>query len=207
MTSFVIRSVAVCFSMVIGFGTGVVTAAETPQKLNLGNLPVANASLVKMRAVTRGPKFHWFGYYDKDQIDATGRYLLAMEVDFEHRSPRPDDVIKIGMVDLADGNRWIELAESRAWSWQQGCMLQWRPGSETEILFNDRQGNRFVCRVFNVKTGKVRTLPMAIEHVTADGKWAVCSDYRRIQYIRAGYGYAGLPDPNRDVLAPDDVGA
>ncbi|NLE37866.1 MAG: hypothetical protein GX621_07565, partial [Pirellulaceae bacterium] len=137
----------------------------------------------------------------------TLRYLLAMQVDFEHRSPTADDTVKIGMVDLEDGDRWIELAESRAWNWQQGCMLQWRPGSDTEILFNDRQGDRFVCRVFDVKSGKNRTLPMPIEHVTADGKRAVCSDYRRIQYIRPGYGYAGLPDPNRHVLAPDDVGA
>jgi len=27
-----------------------------------------------VRAITRGPKFHWFGYYDKLQIDPTGRY-------------------------------------------------------------------------------------------------------------------------------------
>ncbi len=208
MNSFVIRSAAVCLSMMIGLVASASTGAEAPPKPDLRNLPVADASLVKMRAVTRGPKFHWFGYYDKDQIDVTGRYLLAMEVDFEHRSPRPEDVVKIGMVDLADDDRWIELTESRAWSWQQGCMLQWRPGSETEILFNDREGDRFVCRIFDVKTRKlIRTLPMAIEHVTADGRWAVCSDYRRIQYIRPGYGYAGLPDPNRDVSAPDDVGA
>jgi len=31
------------------------------------------------QALTRGPKFHWFGYYD---------------------------VIKIGMIDLADGDKW-----------------------------------------------------------------------------------------------------
>ena len=63
-----------------------------------------------------------------------------MEVDFEHRSPTAEDVIKIGMVDLHDDNKWIELGESRAWGWQQGCMLQWRPGSNSEILWNDRDG-------------------------------------------------------------------
>ena len=102
--------------------------------------------LPPVRAVTRGPKFHWFGYYDKLQFDPTGRYLLAMEVDFEHRSPRGNDVIKIGMVDLEDNDRWIELGESRAWGWQQGCMLQWRPGPKTEVLWNDREWRRCVCR-------------------------------------------------------------
>jgi hypothetical protein len=65
--------------------------------------------LPPVRAITRGPKFHWFSYYDKLQFDPTGRYALAMEVDFEHRTPRADDVIRVGMVDLADGDRWIEL--------------------------------------------------------------------------------------------------
>jgi hypothetical protein len=29
-----------------------------------------------------------------------------MEVEFEHRPPQPDDVMKIGLVDLADRDRW-----------------------------------------------------------------------------------------------------
>jgi len=49
-----------------------------------------------VRAITGGPKFHWFSYYDKLQFDPSCRYVLGMEVDFEHRSPRPDGVIKIG---------------------------------------------------------------------------------------------------------------
>src|SRR4030065_175755 len=61
-----------------------------------------------IRAITQGPKFHWFAYYDKLQFDPTGRYCLGMEVGFEHRSPRPDDAIKVGMVDLQDNDRWIE---------------------------------------------------------------------------------------------------
>ena len=32
------------------------------------------------------------------------------------------------------------------------------------------------------------------------------ADFRRIQDMRPGYGYAGIPDPNREVLAPDDAG-
>ncbi len=192
---------AICFLLLI---TG--PAQSAPPAPDLLNQPLVNPSLVEMRAVTRGPKFHWFGYYNKHQFDPTERYLLAAEVDFENRSPKADDVIKIGMVDLADGDKWIELGESRAWSWQQGCMLQWRPGSASEIVFNDREGDHFVCRILDVKTRKIRTLPMAVEHLSADGKRAVCADFRRIQYIRAGYGYAGLPDPNRNVLAPADTG-
>lgn len=28
-------------------------------------------------AITRGPGYHWFGYYDKWQVDPTGRYALG----------------------------------------------------------------------------------------------------------------------------------
>jgi hypothetical protein len=132
--------------------------------------------------------------------------VLGMEVDFEHRSPKPDDVIRVGMVDLEDGDRWIELGQTRAWCWQQGCMLQWRPGSKTEVLWNDRQGDRFVCHIVDVETGKKRTVGHPIYTVSPDGRWGVAPDFRRVNDMRPGYGYTGLPDPNTDVLAPGDSG-
>ena len=155
-----------------------------------------------VECVTSGPKFHWFGYYDKFQFDPSGRYLLSMEVDFEHRTPTKDDVIKIGMVDLQDKNNWIELGESRAWGWQQGCMLQWRPCSDTEIVWNDRDGDHFVCRVLDVKTRKLRTCPHPAYHLSPDGKYALGTDFARIQDQRPGYGYKGCVDPFKDELAP-----
>jgi len=166
----------------------------------------AAEKLPPIRTITQGPKFHWFGYYDKLEFDRTGRYVLGMEVDFEHRSPRPDDVIRVGMVDLQDGDKWIELGQSRAWCWQQGCMLQWRPGSDSEVLWNDRHGDRFVCHVLDVKTRARRTLPHPIYTVSPDGRWAVSPDFRRVNDMRPGYGYAGSGDPHTDALAPKDSG-
>ena len=161
---------------------------------------------ISVRAITRGPKYHWFGYYDKLQFDPTGRYVLGMEVDFEHRSPTADDVIGIGMVDLADGDRWIELGQSRSWCWQQGCMLQWRPGSESEILWNDREADRFVCHIRDTRTGSKRTLPTPVYTISPNGRTAVTPDFRRVNDMRPGYGYPGLPDPRVDELAPEDSG-
>ncbi len=175
-----------------------------------GALPVVACAdgemLPPVRAITHGPKFHWFGYYDKLEFDPTGRYVLGMEVGFENRSPNPEDVIKVGMVDLKDRDRWIELGESRAWNWQQGCMLQWLPGSKTEIIWNDRQNDRFVCHILDVKTRKKRLLPAPISAISPNAQWAVAPDFRRLGDTRPGYGYAGVPDPNKDVPAPPDAG-
>jgi hypothetical protein len=157
-----------------------------------------------VRQLTHGPAFHWFGYYDKFQTSPDGRYVLGMQVDFENRSPRPDDVVEVGMVDLQRDDRWIRLGTSRAWNWQQGCMLQWRPGSDSEVLWNDREAGHFVTRIYDVETQTTRSLSAPIYHVAPDGKLALGLDFARIQDMRAGYGYAGVPDPDSDVDAPRD---
>lgn len=163
--------------------------------------------LPPVRTITHGPKHHWFAYYDKLQFDPTGRYVLGNEVTFEHRSPRPDDGIAVGMVDLQDGDRWKELGLSFAWNWQQGCMLQWVPGSRTQVLWNDRGDNGDFCsHILDVTTGDRRTIPSAIYALSPDGKSAIAPDFRRLNDTRPGYGYCGIPDPYRDALAPEQTG-
>lgn len=158
------------------------------------------------RYITSGPRHHWFGYYDKLQFDPTGRYVLGMQVPFEHRSPTADDIIEIGMVDLEDNDRWIYLGQSSAWNWQQGCMLQWLPGTESTVIWNDREDDQFVSRIVDVKTMRGRTIPWPIYSVSPDGQTAVTADFRRITDVRPGYGYNGRPDPNSDLSAPEDSG-
>lgn len=159
-----------------------------------------------VRPITKGPAFHWFGYYDKLQFDPSCRYVLGMEVKFEHRSPEAEDEIRIGMVDLADNDRWIDLGSSRSWGWQQGCMLQWIPGSKEEIIWNDREKNHFVSRVLNIRTGKMRTLPEAVYALSPDGTWAIGTSFSRIQNLRPGYGYPGINEPHETLKAPSEIG-
>ena len=72
---------------------------------------------------------------------------------------------------------------SRAWNWQQGCMLQWLPGSKTEVIWNDRQDGRFVSHVFDVKSRKKRTLPGPIYAISPDSRWAVSPDFARLNEV------------------------
>ena len=160
----------------------------------------------KVQKLTTGPGYHWFGYYDKLQMDPSGRYVLGMKVGFEGRSPTVKDTLEIGMVDLQDSNKWIKLGSSNAWGWQQGCMLQWRPGSNEEVLWNDREGDSFVCRVYNIRTKEMLTLPKAIYTLSPDGSFALGTEFNRIQDMRPGYGYAGVKDPYGDVKAPKEIG-
>lgn len=163
------------------------------------------------RAATPRSAHHYFGYYDKFPWDATGRYLLAMEPGFIDRQPTGDDVLGIGMVDLADGGRWIPLAETRAWNWQQGCMLHWLPNAPDRlIIHNDRAGEgpekRFVSVIRDVFTGETRMLPRPIYALRPDGGQAVSVNFARIARTRPGYGYEGVPDPGKGNPHPDDDG-
>lgn len=159
-----------------------------------------------IRQITSGPGLHWFGYYDKLQFDPTSRYALGMRVDFDRRTPKPNDQIEIGLIDLEDNDQWQKLGTSTAWCWQQGCMLQWIPGSSTEVIWNDRDNDRYVSRIYDMKTKKIRTLPKPIYSLSPDGAWAIGTDFSRIDMLRPGYGYVGVPDPYADVKAPEKSG-
>jgi hypothetical protein len=161
---------------------------------------------VAAKKITTLPGYHWFAYYDKIECDPGNRYVLSMKTPFEGRSPVPGDVIEIGMVDLHRNCEWIHLGESQAWGWQQGCQLQFIPGSKDEIVWNDKEGDRFVCRIMNITTREKRTIPWPIYALSPDGKWAVTVDYRRVNDTRPGYGYAGIPDPYAHESAPDSSG-
>ncbi len=167
---------------------------------------LAKGAPVPIRAITKGPRYHWFGYYDKLQFDPTSRCALGCEGTFQHRLNEAKDTLRIGMVDTEGGDRWTDLGETRAWSWHQTCMLQWLPKSDHEIIWNDREGDQFVSHILDVKSNKRRTLPSAIYAVSPDGTWGVVGDFRRTRYMRPETGYAGLEDPNRNVLAPENSG-
>ena len=163
-------------------------------------------SSFRLRAVTSGPKHHFFGYYDKSPWDSTGRYMLGMEVRFVDRPPTPEDEVVIGLIDLEEGARWNPVAETRAWCWQQGCMLQWMPSAPEEIIYNDREGGRFVSRVLDVRTGRSRTLPLPIYALSPDGSYALTLNFSRVARTRPGYGYVGVPDPHEGEPAPEGDG-
>lgn len=164
------------------------------------------SSFPAVRALTHGTSHHWFGYYEKCPWDASGRRVLAMRSAFRDRPPVEKDVAVIGLSDVETG-AWTPVAETRAWNWQQGSMLQWLgDGSSGDIIYNDREGDRLVSRIVNVDTLVGRTLDRPIYAVNRAGTKAVSLNFARLQHQRPGYGYAGVEDPWRHVAEPEDDG-
>ena len=142
---------------------------------------------------TTSEEHFFFGYYDKSPLDAANRRLLAQRASFIERMVEADDVLEIGFFDWQAGNTFTKLADTRAWNWQQGCMLQWLgPDRGERIIFNDRQDGRFVSVVQDVSSGKQTVLPMAVYTVNRDGTQAVCIDNERHYWFRPGYNYEGV---------------
>ena len=156
---------------------------------------------------THGPGHHFFGYYDKSPLDRSEQRLLTHRADFDwKRMPRAEDRIAIGIWTMADG-AYRELTTTAAYNWQQGSMLQWLgPDHESRILFNDREGDRFVSRIFDLEGREVRTLPLPVYSVSSDGRTAICVNYERIYFPRPGYNYQGVVKPFWDQPMPPGDG-
>lgn len=159
------------------------------------------------RAVSTGPDAHFFGYYDKCPWDASGRYLLGMEIGYCDRQPDPYDKLTVGMIDLENGNRFIPLDRTAAWSWQQGTMLQWlgsAPGRE--VIYNGVEDGQYIATIRDIQSGSTRTLPSPIYAVDAAGTRALTLDFDRLDRLRPGYGYNAMPEAHPDDAAPEDSG-
>ena len=86
----------------MGIALAIMSAAQDPVDTVMPEK--TSETSVPMRAITQGPKGHWFSYYDKQQFDTTGRYALGMELDIQRQKPSPDDAIRLGMIDLDDND-------------------------------------------------------------------------------------------------------
>lgn len=146
-----------------------------------------------------------FWFFGIEQFDPSNRYALAMTVPFHNRDVKASDQAEIGYFDLQDDNKWTKIDTTTAWNWQQGCRLQWRPNS-TEIAWNDRaeDNSHFITRLYDFSTGKTRTLPLPIYHISPDGKTATSQDFQRL--VWGGCDYVGIPDPYHDQNTPAGTG-
>ncbi len=136
---------------------------------------------IEPEPLTGGPAHHFFGYYEKSPWDASGRYILANEADFNDRMPKPADELRVGVIDTAGGHRFEPIGSTRAWCWQQGCMLQWLPPDYGPwVVYNRRSDERFVAMRQHIVTGERRGLAMPIYQLDPRGRYALSLNFARL---------------------------
>lgn len=159
-------------------------------------------------AVTSGPHDHFFAsYFAINSWSKDNRYVSVLETDINGRLVREDEAATLGLVDLQDGNKFIPIAKTYCWNFQEAAMAHWLPWAEDTLLYNDRRDGKFVTVILNWKTGEERIIPYPVSAVSEDGKWAVSINYARLRLARPDYGYAGDgQDAKGDVSWPEDEG-
>ena len=157
-------------------------------------LHFGNASQ-RVRPLTYGPKHHFFGYYEKSPWNASQTLLLAHEASFNDRAPTADDSVTIGIIDTQDHNQFRALAETSAWNWQQGAMLQWHPANlEKYFIHNDLRNGAHVGIVRDISGNEMMVYQRPIYAVLPDGRTGYSVNFARLAVHRPGYGYAGSYD-------------
>ncbi|CAG7647125.1 hypothetical protein PAESOLCIP111_05317 [Paenibacillus solanacearum] len=150
--------------------------------------------LTTLERVTPDDAHYFFGYYDTPGWSQSGRFHLCHKVDFVDRLPRAGDTAVLGLIDVAD-RTFHPIAETTAWNFQQGSMLQWHPKlAEDVVIYNVRDGEDYRACVHQIRTGAVRQLERPVANVDPAGLYAVSVNFDRLFDFRPGYGYAGTKD-------------
>lgn len=161
----------------------------------------------RAKPVTFGPKHHFFGYYEKSPWNASQSLLLAHEASFNDRAPNAEDRLTVGIIHTQDRNRFQPLAETVAWNWQQGAMLQWHPADpENCFIHNDRRGDKHVGIVRDITGKEIALYNRPIYAALPNGKTAFSVNFARLAVHRPGYGYAGSSDPLQNNPHPSQDG-
>jgi len=149
----------------------------------------------------------FFGYYDKSPWSPCGKYYLV-----HLHSAERSDIVQLGYYDLEEGCLGI-FAESRAWNFQQGSMLQWLPADGQKVIFNDVVRGALVARMVDPLSGTdLGFFEVPVQAMSPDGKTALSLNYKRLYNLRPEYGYAPdvtnfspEMDPARDGIWRVDV--
>ena len=135
------------------------------------------------RRITPRDAHCFYGYFDKCPWNGRGEHPVH-KVPFAGRQPRFGEKAELG---FARDGRFEKFAETSAWCWQLGSMLQFF--DDDTLIWNDAEDDRLIARLSN---GKVFSRP--IYTMTVDRRYAL------------SLNFPGLPDPSADFAHPEDDG-
>ena len=148
---------------------------------------------------------YFFGFHDKCPWSQNNAMLLANQCDIPPRMPRSDDSVTVGYFTGEDFRDFTPIAQTNAWNWQQGCMLQWIGGTNS-FIFNDFDGASHVARVYDSAGKLTRTLPVPIAALSPSGDYALSYSFERCHVYARGYGYVNGEDPEQGSERPGSHG-
>lgn len=155
----------------------------------------------------------FFGYHDKTPFSLDNTKVLANSVAVDDKKlSNEGSLMDLGYFEKVGDDKFstnfVKFSETSAWSWQQGCMLQWNPKNPNlEVVYNRVFDNHYGSVIFDIENRKiVREFSFPIYSIAPNGKYASSLNFSRLSRIRNGYGYRNLPDSTKDQVAPENDG-
>jgi hypothetical protein len=173
---------------------------------------------LEVKQITRGPKHHYFGYIGHVRTipwNQSGRYIVAMQTDFQDHMPKSNEAAEIILIDTQNNYEITVVDRSLGWNPQQGTMLYWNPQEpETQFFFNDRdpETQDVFCVLYDIKARKriaeyrYKDTPFGNSGVAQNGGWFLGINYARMARLRPVTGYPGARDWTVGVAAPENDG-
>lgn len=160
-------------------------------------------SIVDFKIISPNDENCFFGYYDLNAFDSTGEMHLAGRTSFIERIPEKNDILELGI--LKD-NTFHKFAETTAWNFQQGAMLQYKPGSDDTVFYNVRAKDGYNTVIHNIVTGEKKYFNKAVACISPDARFGLSINFERIFDFRKGYGYNGIADKFQNENRPKEDG-
>ncbi|MDD5088131.1 MAG: hypothetical protein PHI18_04970 [bacterium] len=127
----------------------------------------------------------FFGYYDKSPWSSDEDKTI-----FHFRKHARDPRVEIRVFDRRQATCRI-IGTSGTWTFQQGAMTQWLPGSgNSRVIFNDVDQGRHVSRIVGTDGTPHAVIPFPIQALHPGGQEAMSLNYRRLWKYRHPYGYS-----------------
>lgn len=143
-------------------------------------------SIKKLYTISKSNSHVFFGYYDISPFNRkTDEIIYNNLVEAENKL----HLMKSRFPNAEE----VEIGETRAWNWQQGCRLRWMPNNDREVAFNDFDGQQYFARILNVDTKEERRIVAPLYDISPDGKFGLTIDFERLGVKRPGYGYVCRP--------------
>jgi len=173
---------------------------------------------LELSRVTSGPKHHFFGYIGHVRNipwNSDGRYIVALETEFQDRMPQANDAADVVLIDTWRDNAVRVIDRSRAWNFQQGTMFYWNPEMPgSQLFFNDRdpRTNQVFTVLYDIdKRKRLREYryhgtPFGNSGVAQKGGYFLGLNYGRLARLRPVTGYPDAYDWTKDVAAPENDG-
>ena len=146
---------------------------------------------------------YFFGYYDLQPYSFDGKKHLAHRVSFAKSIPQAEDVAELGFIDIESGE-FHKVAETTAWNFQQGALLQWY--DENHIIYNYCDKNGFCSMITSLDGLTSKRICRPLANISLKKQLGLSINFGRIYDFRPGYGYAGLRDVYVEQIAPENDG-